>query len=596
MRLPLFRAPLLLSLVCVLASTAAAQTATPEAKAEAARPSSSTATDKQSDAAETVESRLREQREEIEALRALVLEQTRLVKQLQERVERAEQLAAATHAPGSAVVRETSYSTAPSSTSAPAETAATNGATTQDAKLEDRVARAEKAVEAVSRQLAGITFFGDLRFRYEAIYGQQNALATADAAAAAGALGNPLTSRQRLRLRARFGARGQLGRDFEWGIRLATGSFADTIAANQTLTDFYNRKPFGLDNAYLTWRPSAVPGLQVQGGKFETPWLRTELTWDSDINVEGLSESYTRRFEKSKLRSLTFIAWELPMLERNAAFVLNADGTVDLSASRRGGRDLALYGAQARALFEPSKRIALTLSAADLYFNGTQFITPVQFFGPNVQFPVAVTIPASGTTPARTVTAQVSIPRDFLTAGNTTLGVSTATNNATNRDGRLSSGFNLVDLIARLDLRHSERWPAVLLFNYVRNTQAHAVVAAGPGGADVLLPNDENDGVWAEFQIGRTQKRGDTQFGYTFIRIEKDAVLTPFNASDIGFQSDSRVHRFSATYTADPRVLLVFTGFVSQRANGLLGPFATTPPDSLDRTLTRLQFDTIFRF
>jgi hypothetical protein len=33
------------------------------------------------------------------------------------------------------------------------------------------------------------------------------------------------------------------------------------------------------------------------------------------------------------------------------------------------------------------------------------------------------------------------------------------------------------------------------------------------------------------------------QFGYTFMRIEKDAVLTPFNFSDVTQQSDMRGHR-----------------------------------------------------
>ncbi len=284
------------------------------------------------------------------------------------------------------------------------------------------------------------------------------------------------------------------------------------------------------------------------------------------------------------------------MLERNSAFVLDADGTVDFSASERGGRDLALYGAQVRARIEPSKTVALTLSAADLYFNGTQFITPVQFFGPNIQFPVTVTIPASGTTPARTVTAQVSDPARPARRGQRQ--PRRLHRLEQRHEPRRSPLFRLQPrgLIARLDLTRSKRWPAVFLFNYVRNTQAHDVVTAGPGGADLVLPNDEDAGYWAEFQIGRTQQRGDTLFGYTFMRIEKDAILSPFNASDISITTDVRVHRFIASYAADPRVVLSLTGFFTQRPNGLLGPFATTPPGSLNRTLTRLQLDTIFRF
>lgn len=85
-------------------------------------------------------------------------------------------------------------------------------------------------------------------------------------------------------------------------------------------------------------------------------------------------------------------------------------------------------------------------------------------------------------------------------------------------------------------------------------------------------------------------------FGYTFMRIEKDAVLTPFNMSDITQQSDMRGHRLQFSYAADPRVTFTVTGIVTERPTGLLGAFATTPPGSSNRATTRLQFDTTFKF
>jgi hypothetical protein len=151
-------------------------------------------------------------------------------------------------------------------------------------------------------------------------------------------------------------------------------------------------------------------------------------------------------------------------------------------------------------------------------------------------------------------------------------------------------------MLARLELKHSKRWPVTLLMNFVANTQAHDVVTAGPDGADLLLPNNENKGFWGEVQVGQAKARGDTQFGYTFLRVEKDAVLTPFNFSDITQQSDVRVHRFLFGYTVDPRVTFNVIGIVTERLNGLLGPFAATPPGSLNRSSFRLQFDTVLKF
>src|SRR6267143_6931413 len=320
------------------------------------------------------------------------------------------------------------------------------------------------------------------------------------------------------------------------------------------------------------------------------------MTIDNDLMVDGFNESYSRAFKKSTLKDLTFVAWQLPLLERNSAFVRNANGTVNIDQSRRGGRDLALYGGQVRAHFEPNSNVALNLSVADLYFSGTQFISPVQVFGNQLLLPVTFTIPASGTTHAQTVTTQVSIARDLLVAGNGNLGLTNASNNATNRDGRLASGYNLVDMLARLELKNSKRFPVTLLFDFVTNTQTHDVVTAGPGGADLLLRNNEKHGYLGEVQVGSTKARGDILFVYDFMRIQKDAVLTPFNWSDITQQSDMRGHRFTFSYAADPRVTFTVTGIITQRPNGLFGPFVATPPGSFNIATKRLQFDTVIKF
>jgi Putative porin len=538
-----------------------------------------------------VRRQLREQRQELERMRSTITEQSRLIDELRQRFEQA-----AERQQNSLTVG-TDRSDINASDALPADASPNSGSAAQKSQTDDRLKSVEeqtkKNTEAIARQLGSITFSGDLRLRYESLLNQLNATANADNPLV---LGNELTARNRFRIRARLNIRGRIGKEFDWGLRLGTSSFADTISNNQTLTDFYNRKPFGLDNVYIAWTPQRVPGLRIQGGKFDVPWLRTEMTIDNDLAPEGLSEAYSRNFQKSKFKSLTFTAWQLPFLERNSAFVRNSNGTVNIDESRRGGRDLALYGAQIVARFEPSSTIGLTLSVADLYFNGTQFISPVQVFGNQLQLPVTIVIPATSTTPAQTITTQVSIPRELLVAGHGNLGSTTASNNAVNRDGRLSSGYNLIDIIGRLDLTHSKRFPVTLLFDFVTNTQARDVVVAGPNGSNLLLANNENNGYWAEIQIGKSRERGDLAFGYTFLRIEKDAVLTPFNFSDVAQQSDMRAHRLGFTYAADARVLLTLTGIITQRPNGLLGVFGATPQGSLNTPTTRLQFDTTFRF
>ncbi|HEV2761758.1 MAG TPA: putative porin, partial [Pyrinomonadaceae bacterium] len=396
-RLKARRALLLWALLALLPHAAAAQTSRPERDAQTADRTDDSARARAADAAEAddVRRELREQREELEQLRASLREQTRLIEELRARVERTEQasgvLAASSDgrevAVGAPAARPAVFRDAlpaPAESVAPRAAGRDAQATTQGSKPDDRLGRVEDQVkrtsETLTRQLGNISFSGDLRLRYESFYGQLNTLQNASDPSL---VGNELSTRQRFRLRARLAVRGRISDEFEWGLRFATGMYPDVISTNQNFTDFYSHKNFALDQAYLTYKPAFAPGLQIQGGKFDVPWLRTEMTIDSDLPVEGFNESYTREFKKSRLKSLSFVAWQLPMLERSSAFVLGADGRLDLEASRRAGRDLALYGAQLRARVEPSKNTALTLSAADLFFSGTQFFTPAQFFGPN---------------------------------------------------------------------------------------------------------------------------------------------------------------------------------------------------------------------
>jgi TolA-binding protein len=561
---------------------------------------------------EELRQQLRQQREEIELLRAALGEQVRALEELRTRVERAEQREAGTA--HSAHIREAAYDAANSSPLAGA--ASNNREAAPEAVQGAQAARATQATpgtqatsgtqgakpaEGAAGGVGPITFSGDIRLRYESFYGQQNTQPSADVP---GAFGNPLSTRQRFRMRARLAARGRFGEEFEWGLRFSTGNAPDVGSTNQSMTDFFSRKSFWLDQAFVVYKPKAAPGLQLQGGKFEAPWWRTELVWDNDIQAEGFNERYVYRPKKSKVSEVSFVAWQLPFLERNAAFVVGADGRIDFEQSRRGGRDLALYGGQARIELAPTADSLLRLAVTDNFYSGTQFINPAQFLGPNLQLPVTVNIPETDGAPARTVTGQVSIPRDLLVSGNANLGLSTATNNALNSDGRLASGFNLLDFYGQLELNRRGRWPLLAIVNYVKNTQARDFFAVGTGNSRLLVENDEDQGFWAEFQIGRDllrlrpeeTRRGDLLFNYTYALIEKDAVLTPFNFSDFIQQSDVRAHRFIVAYAVDPRVSLSLTGIFSRRANGLLGPFVVTPPGSLDRALTRLQLDTTFRF
>lgn len=552
---------------------------------------------------EEVRNQLNEQKKEIEELRTMVLQQTKIIEQMQNNA--------------------TQTITAPTNSTVAAN-APTDSTTSQDT-IESRLSKVEeqnkKTNESLGKnQLGNLGFSGDLRMQYDSFYGLLNNAANINNPAI---VGNELSSRQRIRYRLRFAVRGRIGGDvfsgafagdgtkrmekeFEWGFRFSTGSLNAPASPNPVLTDFFSRKPIAIDQAFVSWRPPIAPGLRIIAGKFDPTWSRTEMTIDNDLQVEGVSEVYSRDIRNSFIKNITFSAWQLPLLERGTTFVRNANGTVNLAESLRNGRDLGLFGAQLQVRFALSPKTNLTLSIADLNFANTDAINPIQVFGSNLQLPVTFTIPATATTPAQTITGLVNIPKEALVAGNSNLGLSAGTNAAVNRNGRLASQFNLVDIIAQLDFKQFQYNPMTLIVNYVRNTQTRDVIVADAAGNDVFLPNNEDDGVWAEFRFQSLRKkrgtdfnnpvRGDILLSYTFLRIQKDAVLTPFNWDDLVQGSDIQAHRLFFSYTVDPRVTFNITGLFNQRPNGLLGAFRTTPPESLDRNTTRLQFDTVFRF
>ncbi len=548
---------------------------------------------------EDVKRQLDEQKKEIEQLRQMLTQQAQIIQKLQS-------------------------NSPPTATVPAASTNASSETNTQDT-IESRLSKVEEQSKKSSESIAGnrlgnLGFSGEIRMQYDSIYGQTNNAANIENPAI---LGNELSSRQRIRYRLRLAVRGKIGKDvftgafasdgskrtdkeFDWGIRFSSGSLSNPVSPNPVLTDFFSRKPIAIDQAYVAWRPPFASGLRIIAGKFDPTWTRTEMTFDNDLQVEGVSEVFSRDIKNKVVKNVTFSAWQLPLLERGTTFVRNADGTINLGESRRNGRDLGLFGAQLQAKFALSPNTNLTLSIADHYFANTDAINPVQVFGTNLQLPVTITIPATPTTPAQTVTGVVNIPRELLVSGNGNLGLSAATNAAVNRNGRLASGFNLVDLIAQIEFKQYKHNPVSFLFNYVRNTQVRDVIVAGAGGSDVILQNDEDTGIWAEFKFQNLRKTrgndfnapvaGDILLSYTFLNIEKDAVLTPFNWDDLVQPSDVRGHKLFFSYTVDPRVTFNITGIFNKRLNGLLGPFGTTPPGSLDRSVTRLQFDTVFKF
>jgi hypothetical protein len=441
----------------------------------------------------------------------------------------------------------------------------------------------EKRLESTESKLKNVgpfSFSGDLRLRDEPFFGGP---------------ANQSLVRNRERFRIRFNASVKLNDDISGGFSLASGDLNDPISTNQTTNQFYTRKPFAIDRAFISYRPHYFKPLTLTGGKFAYPWYNTELVWDKDLNPEGLAQTLSWNFENTPvLRKLAIVGFELPFAE-----------VAGVSVNNKSIAQSVIYGGQLQSVWQltgwlkfsayggfynyhNADSIAFALATASLSNPQTPNSGLLKLNQNSVQNSITTitkaTIVTANTGPANTPTA--------LPTGVTSV-----------QNAQFASKFGLLDAIARFDVKTPyERWPIAVIGDYVQNTRACAnaghIPTAPPANtttaAFTLSTNAPCDprqrrGYWLESRFGRTEEKGDWQFAYTRMFIEREAVLGAFNASDIRQNSDVSQHRVEAFYQPHKNVQLAFTGYIGRPLN--LG--RTAPPENL---LKRLQFDVIYKF
>jgi hypothetical protein len=155
----------------------------------------------------------------------------------------------------------------------------------------------------LSSSIKSITFYGDLRIRYELRDGtvDKGDLSGAGAGASTVFTHNDSQDRSRWRYRLRFGVKGELYDNFFYGIRLATNPNYDR-SGNVTFGDGDSAGPFGkdksllsVDQVYLGWKPTDF--LTLTGGKMPNPFYTTSMVWDDNLNPEGAAEQFNKTFD-----------------------------------------------------------------------------------------------------------------------------------------------------------------------------------------------------------------------------------------------------------------------------------------------------------
>jgi hypothetical protein len=329
-------------------------------------------------------------------------------------------------------------------------------------------------------------------------------------------------TRNRERLRLRFNVTGKLSDEFSGGFSLATGTLDDPVSTNQTMTGALNRKNIGIDKAYISYKPNFAKGvLKLDAGKFAFPWYRTGLTFDSDVNPEGFAETLSFNTKSDVVKNITFVGFQLPINEVSA------------------GSDSFIFGGQVQAVFQFGSKFKLSLYEAGVHFENPDVLATSQF----------------GSSPTL---------KPSLSNTNT---LRYGTNNSVIG---YANGFSYLDTIIKMELDVHPRFPIMMQFDYVKNTEI----------------SKEDKAYWMDFMVGKTKEAKDVQFGYSYIRTEKDAVLGALSESDLRAATNVENHRIQFAYLFAKNVTGQFTGWFGKKA-------IATPEDKM---LKRLQFDIVYKF
>jgi hypothetical protein len=507
-------------------------------------------------------------RTELEQLKQLVLQQQARINALEH-----QQASGAPAQAGGEMVDMLSSFGAPSTVDPmPAPQSAPQTATLQ---APQNAGSSDERIRNLERRLKGLgplSISGDIRVREEPWFGgpQDGSL-----------------DRARARIRARINFLADLSPEFQTGFSLASGDVYDPISTNNTLGVFYTRKPIAIDQAFVSYKPKEFKPLTLTAGKFRYPWYNTELTWDKDLNPEGAAETLAFPLENVPfLKRVAVVGFQLPFAE-----------TTPYATSKNIVQSMT-YGTQLQTNWQLMSHLQLS---AYLGYYDFQNADPIAIAlatarAKNPQTPWAGILPlnASGNSSQNSITT-TTVSNVVTVNGKP---VPTGVTNIYN--AQFGSRFGLLDTIARLDWdTGNAKYPVTFIGDFVQNTRACAnagSIQPKPQDTATLVyvqatnfpcKADQRTGYWLEGRVGRLSQKRDWQVGYTRIFIEREAVLSNFDYSELRQGTNVTEHRFDTFYMFQNNLQLGFTALIGKPLGlqGLGQPW-----------LTRLQFDAIYIF
>jgi len=397
-----------------------------------------------------------------------------------------------------------------------------------------------------------IKLFGDIRVRYEGdwfpsgndntgAFPNFNAINTGAPFDISGTQFSPQLNvdkdRNRIRIRARFGADVDFGGGFTGGFRLGTGESNSPVTESQTLGvannaqgGNFSRYAIWLDRAFIKYELGGQPDKDVAltMGRFDNPFFHTSITWADDLGFDG----FVLQAKYKVAKGVT------PFLVAGAFPVFNTDFNFsNTQPAKFSSTDKWLYGTQIGADLKITKDLSLKAAGAYYYYQNISGKLSDPF--------TPLTSSDQGNTDDRRPS--------FAQKGNTYMALRDIVPTVANNFGTidqfqyygLATPFR--DLVFTWGLNYdrwepfrislSGEWVKNVAFDY-NNINAKAVNNRGANSASGALGAFAGgDTAWIiDLKVGSAalEKRGDWNVGVNYRYVESDSVVDGFTDADFG--------------------------------------------------------------
>ncbi|MDR3111641.1 MAG: putative porin [Elusimicrobiota bacterium] len=168
-----------------------------------------------------------------------------------------------------------------------------------ETKEDSRQQTASGTNEVLPKWIQNLTFKGDIRIRHQVDWDNSK--------------GATAHTRQRERLRLRFGFETRPIENLKTAFGLASGAFAGNGDKSSTSTNHtfqaFDKAPIFIDYAYIQYE--FMDYFKLTGGKMKSGtqvWNPSDLIWDTDINPDGFALNFNRTLN-SKLKVFANASW-----------------------------------------------------------------------------------------------------------------------------------------------------------------------------------------------------------------------------------------------------------------------------------------------